>query len=130
MQKLLKLGVLAIGVITFILWILLLGSTDPYSDVMFYISYILLLVIVLAGVAYLFKNLFSSPGKLKSAIFVIVGFIVIIGVSYALSGSEAMKGATETQTKWVSTGLIVFYILTAVAIGSVLFSGVKKMISK
>lgn len=46
MHKILKIAVIAIGVLGVILWLMLLGSTDPYADFMFYISYILLFISV------------------------------------------------------------------------------------
>lgn len=65
MHKILKIAVIAIGVLGVILWLMLLGSTDPYADFMFYISYILLFISVGFVLIYSVKNLLSSPEKLK-----------------------------------------------------------------
>lgn len=130
MHKILKIAVIAIGVLGVILWLMLLGSTDPYADFMFYISYILLFISVGFVLIYSVKNLLSSPEKLKKALIYIVGFAVVVVLGYAFSGNEPVKGASESATKWVSAGLIVFYILTAIAAGPMILSGIKKMLTK
>jgi hypothetical protein len=64
-------------------------------------------------------------------------FLAVVVISYAMaSGStEGLplvdnKVVTESTSRWVGTGLIAFYILAVAAIGSMVFSGVKKVQTK
>jgi len=147
MQKIIKIFLIVMGVIGIILWLLLPGSevpsdiaiNDTYVNLMFVVSYILLAIPVLALLVYSVKNLIASPEKLKRALIAIVGLLVVLGISYALSSGTNIKLETyiergikidESSSKWIGTGLYSFYILTIVAIGAMLFGGIKKILSK
>ena len=70
---------------------------------------------------------------------VIGGFLVVVIISYALSKGTDVNMAelakngvptTEGEVKWIGTGLNAFWILMLIAVGSMLFGGVKKMMNK
>jgi hypothetical protein len=80
-------------------------------------------------------GLFSDPAKLKKAAISVGLFLVVIVISYVLSdGVETPLKDGEVLSasgaRWVGTGIRAFYILAAVAIGLMLFSGVTKIIKK
>lgn len=136
MQKIFNIGILALGIICFVLWYLLLQNTDPYSDVLFYVSYILLAIAV-AGVAiFSIINIVSSGEKIKRtliglgalAVVVILGYVLADGTNIDFDAlSRADINVTEAESRTVGAGLITFYILMVVALGSMLLSGIKKM---
>lgn len=130
MHKILKIAVIAIGVLGVILWLMLLGSTDPYADFMFYISYILLFISVGFVLIYSVKNLLSSPEKLKKALIYIVGFAVVVVLGYAFSGNEPVKGASESATQMGKRRP--YCILYPYCYCSRIYdlSGIKKMLTK
>ena len=106
---------------------------------MFIITYVLLGIAIAASVLFGLKNLLTSKGALKKTLFGVGGLLVVVVISYALStGTDvnleemAKKGVptTEGTVKNIGMGLNVFFILTIIAVGAMLWSGVKKMISK
>ena len=81
------------------------------------------------------KGLFSDKEKLKKAGLSIGFFAVVLVISYVLSdGVETpMKDGEFLSTngsKWVGTGIRMFYILAIIAIGLMLASGLKRIIKK
>ncbi|WP_340200486.1 hypothetical protein [Ascidiimonas sp. W6] len=147
MQKIIKIILILLGVLGIVFWVLLPGTDvsaseamdNTYVNAMFYIAYILLAIPVVAVLLYTLKNLASNPDKLKKSLILIVGFVIVLGISYALSSGTDVKldrfleagiDVDESSSKMVGAGLIAFYILAAVAIASMLLSGVKKILSK
>tara|TARA_B110000977_G_scaffold82397_1_gene110050 strand:- start:7423 stop:7872 length:450 start_codon:yes stop_codon:yes gene_type:complete len=81
------------------------------------------------------KGLFSDKEKLKKAGLSIGFFAVVLVVSYVLSdGVETPMKDGEflsiNGSKWVGTGIRMFYILAIIAIGLMLASGLKRIIKK
>ena len=81
------------------------------------------------------KGLFSDKEKLKKAALSIGFFAVVLVVSYVLSdGVETPMKDGEflsiNGSKWVGTGIRMFYILAIIAIGLMLASGLKRIIKK
>ncbi|NAS32166.1 hypothetical protein GTQ40_14360 [Flavobacteriaceae bacterium R38] len=147
MQKIIKIFLIILGVVGIILWLLLPGRDVPADiainnsnvNLMFVVSYILLAIPVLALVLYTIKNLISSPAKLKRALIAIAGLVVVLIISYALSSGTNVDLQTyanrgidvdESSSKWIGTGLYSFYVLTIIAVGAMLFGGIKKILSK
>ena len=80
-------------------------------------------------------NLASSPQKLKKSLIFIGCFLVVTGLAYVLStGVETpMKDGeilSAAGSRWVETGLRMFYILASLAILSMVFSGAKKILKR
>ena len=81
------------------------------------------------------KGLFSNKEKLIKAGLSIGFFAVVLLVSYVLSnGVQApMKDGeflSANGSKWVGTGIRMFYFLAIIAIGLMLASGLKRIIKK
>ena len=62
-------------------------------------------------------------------------FLAVVIISYVTAdGSETLmkdgKTLSESGSRWISTGINAFVLLGIIAIGSMTFSGVKKLISK
>lgn len=81
------------------------------------------------------KGLFSDKEKLKKAGLSIGFFAVVLVISYVLSdGVETPMKDGEflsiNGSKWVGTGIRMFYILAIIAIGLMLASGLKRIIKK
>ena len=80
-------------------------------------------------------NLASNPGKLKKALIFIGFLIIVVGIAYASStGVETpMKDGevlSASGSKWVGTGIRVFYILASVAVLSMIAFGARNIIKK
>lgn len=145
MHKIVKIALIVVGLIGAVLWFMLPESEMPVTDAvnngalntMFTITYILLGVAVLFSVVFALKNLFANPASLKKSLFVIVGFLLVLGIGYVMAdGTDvsiqemADRGiATDEGTiKQIGAGINVFFILTLIAVGAMIWGGVRKMI--
>lgn len=147
MYKIVKIALLAAGVIGAILWFLLPDSDMPKAEAsqsgtmsaMFMLTYLLLGIAIVFSLFFSLKNQLSNPASLKKTLFGVGGFLLVVIVSYVLaSGSDvsvdemANRGisTTEGTIKQIGMGLNIFFILTVVAIVLMLAGGFKKMTSK
>ncbi len=145
MHKIIKIVLVVIGLIGLALWFMLPGREVPVTEAvengamnfMFIITYLLLGIAVVVSFFFALVNLFSNPASLKKTLFVVVGFILVVVVAYVLAdGSDgtveemASRGITTTETtvKRIGTGLWVFFLLTIIAVGAMLWGGIRKMI--
>tara|TARA_Y100000992_G_C21105551_1_gene414739 strand:+ start:281 stop:730 length:450 start_codon:yes stop_codon:yes gene_type:complete len=107
------------------------GSVSPLVS----LAIAILVITVVVTILFSLLNLASSSEKLKKSLIFIGCFIVVMGISYALSdGVETpMKDGemlSASGSRWVGTGLRMFYILAALAILSMILSGAKKIIKR
>ena len=95
-----------------------------------------MLVVLLFVVVFVVKNLFTNTSGLKNTLIGVGAFAAVLVISYAVSGGDPVQYkmqegfATEGQSQMVGGGLTAFYILIIVAALAMIFSGVKKVISK
>ena len=95
----------------------------------------ILSIAVLVTVIFSFRGLASDINKVKKSILTTGILIIVIGISYGISdGIETPLKDGEmlsaSGSRWVGTGIRVFYILTFVAFVSMIFSSVRKLIGK
>ena len=107
------------------------GSVSPL------VSRAIAILFITVGVTVIFSllNLASSSEKLKKSLIFIGCFLAIMGISFALSnGVETpMKDGevlSASGSRWVGAGLRMFYILAALAVLSMIFSGARKILNK
>ncbi|NDV43216.1 hypothetical protein [Flagellimonas sediminis] len=145
MNKIVKIALIAIGLISAVLWFSLPSAEDPNAissgsmNFMFIIMYILLAIAVVAALFFGLSKLLSTPGSLKKTLFALGGLAIVVAVSYGLSSNNApvveemaRRGITTTEgtVKNIGMGLNVFFILTVVAVVLMVFPGLKKMFVK
>jgi 4-hydroxybenzoate polyprenyltransferase len=147
MNKIVKIVLAVLGLISAILWYQLPGQDMPASEAvesgaitgMFTITYILLAIAVVASLLFTLVNLFAHPQKLKKTLIVIGAFLIVLGFAYAISSGTdvnldemASRGipTTEATVKNIGTGLNLFFLLVIIAVVSMLWGGVKKMTNK
>ncbi|MBM1105931.1 hypothetical protein JQC67_07275 [Aurantibacter crassamenti] len=147
MHKIIKIALLVVGLIGALLWFMLPEREMPASEAvnsgamngMFIITYILLAFAVVASLIFTLKNLFSNPAGLKKTLMVLGGFVVVVIIAYVLaSGTDvsveemASRGieTSESTIKKIGMGINVFFILTLIAVGSLIVPAVKNMFSK
>ena len=99
------------------------------------LSMFIFFITVAATIIFSLINLSSDTGKLKKAM-VFIGFlIIVVGIAYASSsGIETpMKDGeilSASGSRWVGTGIRVFYILASVAVLSMIAFGARNIIKK
>jgi hypothetical protein len=94
--------------------------------------YALVIAGTAAAIVFPILNIISNPKGAKSVLTGVVLLVVVGGLSYALAGDEVLPayrnyGTTESSSKMVSTGLILFYLLAAGAVIATIYSEVSKM---
>lgn len=99
------------------------------------LSMFILFITVAVTIIFSLINLASNPGKLKKSLIFIGFLIIVIGIAYASStGVETpMKDGqvlSASGSKWVGTGIRVFYILASVAVLSMIAFGARNIIKK
>lgn len=135
LQKLLTIGALVVGAISFIMWAMVAGGNEGLITGMTYICYTLMAIAAGSTLIFSIMNIASDPAKLKKTIISLAAFGVIIIIAYAMSSGQevfAKDGeqlVTASGSKWAETGLKSFYFLAVVSVGAMLFGGVKKMMS-
>ena len=144
MYKIVKIVLAVIGLIGVILWFQLPSGDVPATEAiesgsmhfMFVITYILMAIAVIASLAFSLVHLFANPKSLKKTVYVVVGFLIVVGISYALATGtdvsiEEMAGrgiaTTESTIKRIGMGLNMFFILTIIAVGAMIWGGLRKM---
>ncbi|MBT8285986.1 MAG: hypothetical protein HKO75_11485 [Flavobacteriaceae bacterium] len=147
MNKIVKIVLAVLGLLSAILWYQLPGRDMPASEAvesmaitgMFTITYILLAIAVVVSLVFTLVNLFAHPQKLKKTLIVIGAFLIVLGFAYAISSGTdvnldemASRGipTTEETVKNIGTGLNLFFLLVIIAVVSMLWGGVKKMTNK
>jgi hypothetical protein len=111
------------------------GLAGNFSSVspMINLAFIILIIAVFITLVSSFAALASSPAKLKKAGISVAAFAAVVLLSLLLSeGVETpMKDGevlSASGSRWVGAGLRTFYILVVVAIGAMLYSGVKRFL--
>lgn len=106
------------------------GEVSPLYTLLIVVGVVLLVVTLISIVNSLAKN----PKGIKKVIVNVVAFLVLAAICYFAfaSGVETpMKDGevlSANGSKLVGTGLYLFYFLLTIALGLMIFSGVKKTI--
>ena len=112
------------------------GEKAGLFEPMAWTAYIILGLVIAFVLIFVLKNLFTNASGLKNTLIGIGAFAAVLIIAYVVSGGDLMQYrngdemATSGQSQMVGAGLVAFYILLAVAAITMLFSGVKKIISK
>ena len=113
------------------------AGTGDFSTVSPLVSLAIAILFITISITLVFSvlNLASSSKKLKKALVFIGCFILVTAIAFAASdGVETpMKDGevlSANGSRWVGTGLRMFYILATLAILSMLLSGAKKILKK
>jgi hypothetical protein len=113
-----------------------LAGDTAIVDPIAIVAYVILGLVLLFVVVFVLKNLFTNTSGLKNTLIGIGAFAAVLIISYIASGGDTRDYklqdgiATEAQSHMVGAGLTAFYILIIVAAATMIFSGVKKVISK
>ena len=143
-NKLTRIGCIALGVLGVIsLFLVFITGDDAikFGDGVGAIMPIILLgqltvlVAVVITSIYALKGLMADKAKLKSSLMFVGIFLGIFLIAFLLSeGVETPmrdgKVLSASGSKLVGTGIRVFYILTIIAVGLMVFTGGKRSIKK
>ena len=108
-------------------------ATGEGLDGFLYIAYIMFALVLFFVIIFVLKGLMR--GDIKKTLITVGAFLAIVVISYVMAeGVETImkdgKTLSATGSRWISTGINTFVLLGILAIGSMVFSGLKKIISK
>ncbi len=143
LHKILKIIALILSVIgaIWLVRIILAGDTaitdsadlqDSLVTPFILIAYATIAIAIVFVLVFVLKNLFSSGSSLKSTLIGLGAFLAVVVISYVLASGEEVQlrdgeVLSASASRWVEAGIYAFYILAIVAIGAMVFSGVKKL---
>lgn len=109
------------------------GDSQGLVDTMMTLTWIVVVTAIILVLIFVIKGLFT--GNTKNTLIAVGAFALVIAISYfTASGVETpLKDGdvlSANGSKWVSAGITAFFILAAIAIGLMLVSGAKKLITK
>jgi len=133
--KLSRLVVIVLSILSIVFLATIMMSDAPDGGMIspfIYLSYITLFATILLVMYYTFKNLVSKKGELKKTFISIGAIFVVFLVSFIFADNTPvpLKDGGEVSafaSRMVSTGLNAFYILSFVAIASMVFTGYNKI---
>lgn len=117
-----------------LLGVIIMSGSEGQIDNMLYLAYIVFLMILVIVVLFTLKNTFSNAQTLKSTLtslglFALVAlicyFVLADGVETPLRDGKVLS---ENGSKMVGAGLYMFYALVLIAVGTMMFHGVKRML--
>ena len=136
------LGVLGLG---FLLLILVQGDDTIEMNALqgdfggvsyiIYLAQLILAIAVLLSLGFSLKNLASDKQKMIGSLKAIGAFLVVLALAYLFSSGEEtpmQDGVmlSASGARWVETGIRMFYFLTVIAVCSMGFGSVIKLIKK
>ncbi|MCK5824117.1 MAG: hypothetical protein KAG96_01775 [Ichthyobacteriaceae bacterium] len=135
-QKILTYVIAIIGALAAYLWVAIARNEDPViSDIDSFYALTVVMLSVTVGITVLATliQVFTDTAKLKSAIFAlaIIGGIVFISYNLASDAVVSFLGvdlSNPIESKWVGTGLYTTYIAGTLAILSIAFSPLFKLL--
>ncbi len=141
LQKILTIVAAVVGVISIFFLIRIIGTGDDAIKggedgviaPLMSIAYIVAAIAVALVLVFTLKNIFTNPKVLMStlksvgafAILAVIAYVMSTGVETPMRDGEVLSAS---GSKMVGAGLRLFYFLAAIAVGAMLFTGVKKMI--
>jgi len=145
LQKIIKLVAAIVGVLSIFFLIRIIGAGDDALDTspelqdsivtpFMYIAYIILGIMVALVVIFSVKQMFTNAATLKKTLTNVGAFVLLALVAYFgfANGVETPlrdgEVLTASNSQLVGAGLYLFYFLVFIAVGIMLFSGIKKMI--
>ena len=93
------------------------------------IAYILIALCALAAIVLPLMQAAGNPGSLKKIGISFGGMVVVFLICYLIAGNDTMglKDVTASASKKVGAGIIMFYVLLAGAIGSIIYTEFHKL---
>lgn len=102
---------------------------DGLNGIM-YVAYITFAIVLVLVLIFVLKGVLA--GNIKNTLISVGAFLLIVVIAYVLADNTPMQmqegeSLSASGSKWVGTGLYTFYIMAVLAIGAMVFSGIKKV---
>jgi hypothetical protein len=113
----------AVALLGILFFIMIYSGNDSGIDGGLYVTYVAFFLG--AGMALVF----SLVGLTKKSLIGMGGFLVLLAISYALADGSVRPewGITESTSKWIGTGIIMFVIAMVGAVGAIVVGEVSRV---
>ena len=141
LYKIIKYLAFALGIIGAVIALMIIAGDEETAQSMggnlLYVAYIVLGIVIALVLVFVLKGLFA--GNIKKTLMTVGAFLAVIVIAFMMSSGTDLDlqpfndkglGITESISKNVGAGLYAFYFLAVIAIGSMLYGGVKKIFNK
>ena len=143
MYRIAKILAIILGVVGLVIWVMIARDDNPAGsgmiDLMINLGYYMTIITAIVTFGFAVWQLLTHPDKLKKALISIGAFALVGVISYAVlaSGTNinleslANRGieVSEGTSKMVGAGLWAFYLLALIAVLSMVFAGIKKVLN-
>jgi hypothetical protein len=136
LHKIVKILSLVLALAGILFGVMIIAGNNGQIDSMMYVAYAVLFIVLALVVVYTLINLLSHKDALMGALKGVGSFVVLGLICYFVfaTGTEKTiadgKILSATDDKLIGAGLYMFYALALIATGAMVYTGVKKMISK
>ncbi|MGO4913319.1 MULTISPECIES: hypothetical protein [unclassified Leeuwenhoekiella] len=143
LHKILKIVALILSILgaVWLVRIILAGDTaildsadlqDSLVTPFIYIAYFIFAIALVFVLVFVIKNIFTSGSSIKGTLIGLGAFLAVVAISFLLASGEETpmrdgEVLSASASRWVEAGIYAFYILALVAVGAMVFSGVKKL---
>jgi hypothetical protein len=108
---------------------------DSLINIGIILTYVMIGAATLSTILFGLKKMLSNTKNAKKTLYTIGGLIIVSIVSYIIASGDVLSSyekydISSAQAKNVGMGLVMFYILAAAAIASVLFAELSKAFKK
>lgn len=137
LHKILKIIAILLSVVGIIFYAMILAKGDAAIaltgeglDGFLYVSYIIFALTIVFVIFFVIKGIFA--GNIKSTLLSVGAFLLIVVISYVLADGTPMalpegEMLSSSGSKWVGAGLYAFYIMAILAIGAMIYTGIRKV---
>lgn len=137
LHKILKIIAILLSVVGIIFYAMILAKGDAAIaetgeglDGFLYVSYIIFALTVAFVLYFVVQGIFS--GNIKNTLISVGAFLLIVLISYVLADGTPMampegEMLSASASKWVGAGLYAFYIMAILAIGAMVYTGIRKI---
>jgi len=134
MHKIFKIVAFVLAIAGIIFTAMLASGNESQIGSVLYVAYAVLIIVLASVIIFTLVNTLSNPANLKSTLMGVGAFALLALICYFVfaNGVETplKEGGVLTvgESQLVGAGLYMFYFLIAIAGGSMLLAGIKKMI--
>jgi len=133
-HKIFKIISMVLALVGILFGVMIIAGNDGQIDNMMFVAYAVLFLVISSVVVFTVLNLVSHKEALIGALKGVGSFLVLALICYFVFAegveTELRDGETlsASDSKLVGAGLYMFYALAIIASGTMLYTGVKKMI--
>lgn len=135
LNKYLQIGLFATLAFSLVLFVFFYINGESMADTVMYWAYILFCITFALLIAFPVIFFIQNPKKGLVFLAVIVGFVVLYGISYLMADGEITNVVlfekneiTSSISRMIGAGMIMTYILAGLTIAGLVYAGISKAI--